>query len=145
MRLRRAQRRFGYEVNIAPLIDVVFLLIIFFMTVSQISRVEVVPLELPEAAMHEKPLSGRLIINVSYAEDKTSHIVVEGREHSVESLHKMLSVGAETRRPGDVSVLIRGDRRVPWSTAARVFQTCTANRIDRVHIAVAEPGGAPEL
>ena len=138
MRLRKVQRESGWEINIAPMIDVVFLLIIFFMTVSQITRFEVVPLELPEARTTQQPQAGRLVINIR----DDGRISVDGRSHTVESLQSMLSVGAKTRRPGDVSVVIRGDRSVPWSTAGRVFLACTANRIDRVHIAVVEPSGS---
>ena len=140
MRLSKARRQPAWEINIAPLIDVVFLLIIFFMTVSQITRVEVVPLELPEAAMTELPQTGRLVINVL----DDGRISVDGRKHTVDSLNKMLSVGAATRKPGDVSVLIRGDRSLPWSEASRIFQACTTNRIDRVHIAVNEVTGKYE-
>ena len=137
MRLRKTKRQFGWEINIAPLIDVVFLLIIFFMTVSHITRVEVVPLELPEAKTSEQPRTGRLVINLR----EDGRISVEGRSHTVESLHQMLAVGADTRRPGDVSVLLRGDRNAPWSVAGRVLQACTANRIDQVRIAVIQPAG----
>ena len=135
MRLRKAQRAYGYEINIAPLIDVVFLLIIFFMTVSQITRVEVTPLELPQAKTSEPPRMGRLVINVR----EDGRISCEGRAYTLESLQAMLTAGAAQRKPGDVSVLIRGDRRLPWATAARILQACAAGRIDRVHIAVVEP------
>lgn len=135
MRLRKTKREYGCEINIAPLIDVVFLLIIFFMTVSQITRVEVEPLELPEAKMSEQAQTGRLVINVR----DDGRIRVGGRTHSLDSLHRMLAIGAESRKPGDVSVLIRGDRNLLWEKAAAILQTCTTNRIDRVRIAVVEP------
>jgi len=141
MRLRKAERQYGWEINIAPLIDVVFLLIIFFMTVAQIKSVEVVPVELPEAKTREEPQSGRLVINVWKREGVVS-INVDGRPHTFESLHSMLAVGAQSRKPGDVEVLLRGDRNVDWADAARVLQTLATNRIDRVRIAVVQPAGA---
>ena len=49
MRLRKRKPEYGCEINIAPLIDVVFLLIIFFLTVSHITQLQVEPLSLPEA------------------------------------------------------------------------------------------------
>ena len=49
MRLHKVKRDFGYDINIAPLIDVVFLLIVFFLTVSHIAQVRVEALSLPEA------------------------------------------------------------------------------------------------
>ena len=39
MKLTRTKRNHGVTFNITPMIDIVFLLIIFFMTVSQITRV----------------------------------------------------------------------------------------------------------
>jgi len=45
VRLHRAKREYGCQINIAPLIDVVFLLIIFFLTVSHITQVRVEALD----------------------------------------------------------------------------------------------------
>ena len=143
MRLRKAERQYGWEINIAPLIDVVFLLIIFFMTVAQIKSVEVVPIELPEAKTREEPQSGRLVINV-WKKDGVVSLNIDGRPHTFESLHSTLAVGAQNRKPGDVEVLLRGDRNVDWADAARVLQTLAANRIDRIRIAVVQPAGAIE-
>ena len=41
MHLRRPKRAFGTELNITPLIDIVFLLIIFSLVVSQFTKLEV--------------------------------------------------------------------------------------------------------
>lgn len=140
MRLRKAKRQVGWEINIAPLIDVVFLLIIFFMTVAQIKSVEIVPIELPEAKTREQAQTGRLVINV-WKRDGVTSLNLDGRPHTFESLHSMLAIGAQNRKPGDVEVLLRGDRNLDWSDAARVLQTLAANRIDRVRIAVVQPAG----
>jgi len=139
MRLRKARRTYGSEINIAPLIDVVFLLIIFFMTVSQFTRVEVEDLTLPEAEKGEKPKKlgpGRLIVNVR----KDGRIVVSGRALSVESLERLLAEELKDRRPEDLTVLLRGDKDMAWKTAAAVMQACAAKGIARVRVAVVEPG-----
>lgn len=47
MRLTRKQRNHGISFDITPMIDVVFQLIIFFMTCSQIAAVDQAPVELP--------------------------------------------------------------------------------------------------
>lgn len=47
MRLTRKQRNHGIGFDITPMIDVVFQLIIFFMTCSQIAAVDQAPVELP--------------------------------------------------------------------------------------------------
>ena len=104
MRLRKTKRTYGCEINIAPLIDVVFLLIIFFMTVSQISRVEVEDLVLPEAAAGQpRPPVRRLIVNVH----ATGRRVVSGQDRSMASLARMLADAANEPGGGELSLLVR--------------------------------------
>ena len=138
MKLGKAKRTFGSEPNIAPLIDVVFQLIIFFMLVAQITRVEVEDLSLPEAkagkaAREAKP--GRVVINV-HADGR---IIVSGREHTPASLEGVLARERQARR-ADTSVLVRGDRETPWRTVAQILNACAAQQISRVRVAVVEPG-----
>lgn len=58
----------GVRANMTPLIDVVFLLMIFFMLVAQLQRVEKLELDLPEIASElglEASGDGVVVINVS--------------------------------------------------------------------------------
>ena len=138
MRLRKGRRTFGDGLSIAPLIDVVFLLIIFFMTVSQITRVEVETLELPEGAQSEKPqkrLPGRLIVNVH----KDARIVVDGRTHAVAAFDGILGEHLAGRRPEDLTILLRGDRAMQWDTARDILRACKARGIVRLRLAVVDP------
>jgi biopolymer transport protein ExbD len=60
------------EANLTPLIDVTFLLIVFFVLVSRIVEVEHVPMDLPEprhAASHRLGDEGRVVINIALAAD----------------------------------------------------------------------------
>ncbi len=138
MRLRKVKRTYGCEINIAPLIDVVFLLIIFFMTVSQISRVEVEDLALPEAEKGETPQrapAGRFIVNVH----KDGRIVVAGRTRSITALQGMLGRELEERSPEDLTVLLRGDQETRWEDIAEIMRVCAGRGIGRVRVAVTEP------
>ena len=138
MQLRKTKRGYGCDLNIAPLIDVVFLLIIFFMTISQISRVEAEHLALPEAASGELPeprLGGRLIINVH----QDGRIGVAGETHTLASLRRRLAAELAGRDPGDLEIVIRGDRDTAWEHPARVIQACAAEGLYRVRVACLEP------
>jgi len=140
MRLRKPQRPFGSEINIAPLIDVVFLLIIFFMTVTQFAHVELEDaIEPPEARppADNSPLPGRLVVNV-HADGR---IVVLGQTRTQQQLDELLTDLLKGRQPGDVSVLVRGDRRLPWRTAASILSACSARGINRVRVATVKPDG----
>jgi biopolymer transport protein ExbD len=141
MRLTKAKRKFGSEINITPLIDIVFLLIIFSMVLSQFSKLQAEKLELPKA--HKTvdpggPAGGRVVVNVL----SDGRIIVFGKGQSLESLDGLLAVRAERAGPEDVSVVIRGDRRTPWRTVSQIPEACAARRIDRVKVAAVEPGEA---
>lgn len=139
MQLHKVKPTYGCEINIAPLIDVVFLLIIFFLTVSHIARIQVEPLELPEAREGKKSdqlAGGRLIVNVH----KDGRAVIAGQTHSLTLFRQLLVEEAAREDSGPSSVLIRGDREAPWAKIAELMNVCTDCGIGQVDVAVIEPG-----
>jgi biopolymer transport protein ExbD len=138
MRLRKRKHEYGCEINIAPLIDVVFLLIIFFLTVSHITQVKVEALSLPEAEEGQKPNEqelSRMIINVN----KGGQILALGKIQNIESLQQMLldEIGHSGR--DGVSILLRGDRETSWARISEIMQICTTNGISQISVAVTNP------
>ncbi len=141
MRLHRAKREYGCEINIAPLIDVVFLLIIFFLTVSHITQVRVEALSLPEAKEVDKSehlASGRLIINVH----RDGRIVVSGKTYETDSLELMLRTERENLGNDDLSVLLRGDRETLWDRMSEIIEVLTKLGINQIRVAVLETSGS---
>jgi len=137
MRLRKTQTRHGCEINIAPLIDVVFLLIIFFMAISQISRVDIEKVKLPEATESDPPAKpGRLIVNVL----ADGQIIVSGRSNTLASLNHILASGVRESGAAELSVLIRADRQTHWEYVGRIMRACADRGISRVKVSVCEPG-----
>ena len=58
------------EIDMTPMIDVVFLLIVFFMIVVDLTQQDIVQLELPVTEMgipDKKPERNRLTVNITYA------------------------------------------------------------------------------
>jgi biopolymer transport protein ExbD len=133
MRLTKAKRRYGVHVGISPLIDVVFLLIIFFMTFSQLQKMEVEVIELPEAKAAKDAETadqqGQLIVNVKV----DGSVVVEGKLLTAESLEVILK-----SRDINASVLVRADRELAWEKASGVLALCRELGIRRVRVAVQE-------
>jgi len=142
VQLHKAKREYGCEINIAPLIDVVFLLIIFFLTVSHIARIQVEPLELPEAQEGKKadPLAGgRLIVNVH----RDGRVAIAGQTHSLTSIRQLLVDETGREDSGPISILIRGDREASWEKIRELMNVCTDCGIGQVDVAVIEPGQKP--
>lgn len=136
MLLFKRVHKHGAGINIASLIDVFFLLIIFFMLISQVTPVET-DLELPEAEtgrLGAETESKRVVFNVR----GDGGLLMLGETVSMEDAHSLLSAEVSARGPENVEVLIRGDRSVDWRHVARVLDICTTNGIMRVRVAVAQ-------
>lgn len=121
-----------------PMIDVVFQLLIFFMTISsQVSQVERAPLELPQLPGAEDQRPTSMTVNI----DEQARIVVDGREMTIAELVSLVSEALD-RAGGDanlVTVVIRADRRIASRPVNEVVSALTRMQITRVRFAVEVP------
>lgn len=138
---RRHPDRGGVELNIASLIDVILLLIIFFMTVSQVTRIKAEPVKLPRAGQGSEDREAalqRVVITVR----RDGSAVIAGRVHSEQQIEAILVEEKQHRGSDRVFILIRGDRDVPWQRVEEVLAVCSRVGILQVKVAV-EPQGPP--
>ncbi len=138
MRLRKSYRRVACELGVAPLIDVVFLLIIFFMAVSQMTRVGGEPVQLPEAQSHEldeEMPTGMVVITIQ----RTGQMTVDGQSQTMTTLGQLLNTATRGKPANSVPVLIRADEYSLWDQVGQVMRICAANRLTKVRVAVTEP------
>jgi biopolymer transport protein ExbD len=145
------------ELNMTPMIDVVFNLIIFFMIVTDMSQKELEDLVLPDSKTSmedkadEKDL--RVIVNISmknrntYKQDREVLIKIKGVEYDLKALKSELYKVAETKReedhdakPSAVYVLIRCDAQIAWREVQWVMQACAdpTVRIYKIQFATKE-------
>jgi len=137
MRLRKRIQLHSYEIGIAPLIDVVFLLIIFFMVVSQFTQIEIEALDLPPAAQGERPsdpLDKQVILNVH----RDGRIRIASQDYTVDSFENLLRSRLQQLAPEELSILIRSDRQTPWRLVRPLMEACGRNAISQVRVAVTE-------
>lgn len=121
-------------INLTPLIDVVFLLLIFFLTATTFQKDEIeMDLELPQAASGEpSDESEVIVINIM----SNGKLLVDGREVTVEALQQKLKAAASRNK--DQEVLIRGDRKTEFGVVAQVFDACLLAKLHSISIG-AEP------
>ncbi len=119
---RKHQRWETEEIPMAPMIDMVFLLLIFFMCVSTLSRTgRLAKLELPVSENSRVPgdLSGRGIISIDR----------EGRIHTSAGTVSPREMDRALRRAlkqnPNLRVQIRADRRTPFGEIKKVLQVCS--------------------
>ena len=129
----QASGKLGF--NMTPMIDVVFLLIIFFLVSSHLSRQEnQIELRLPIAASADEDpnqQSPRLTINVTAAGKYT----LAGRPIEPQRLPQQFAE-VVAQEGEDLEVRIRGSRLAPYSSVEPIMLACTKAGIWNVTYAV---------
>lgn len=116
MELRRHQHQ-QMQLNIAPLVDMVFLLLIFFLLTSSFILNQGIKVNLPEAKSSQ--MQDRKEITVGITKD--GKIFLDGEEISLEDLSRRLA-GMIKKDPGK-AVIIRADKEIILEKAIRVLDT----------------------
>ena len=118
-----------------PMIDVVFLLIIFFLVSSHLARQESqMELKLPTASSGQDDidqLTPRLTINVK----SDGSLWLAGRPIAKDLLQQRF-VEAREKEGEKIEVRIRGSRSAPYSTVEPIMLACTGAKIWKVSYAV---------
>ncbi len=117
--------------NLTPMVDVTFLLLVFFLAATTFANDEVeLDLRLPEARTGQAgELGHQLTVNVM----ADGRILVEGREVTLEALRQKLV--AAQQRDQKQSVLVRGDREAQFGLGMQVLDACRFARITKVDFA----------
>lgn len=110
------------SLSLTPLIDVVFLLLIFFLVASRFAQEDYeLDVVLPSAS-EAQPLTvepKELFINI----DQRGEYYVDGRSMSKDEVEEVLRQ-AVANNPVNQSVVIRADRRVPFDFVVTVMNLC---------------------
>jgi len=122
--------------QLAPMIDIVFLLLIFFIVTWQFTRSETeLSVSVPNAQEGAEPERQRGEIVINILADNT--IRVEGKTLDLEGLHDTLAsiVGQFPNQP----VRIRGDGSVEYQRIVEVIDTCRKAGIWNISFATQRP------
>ncbi len=110
-----AQReRRGSIIDIAPLVDIVFLLLIFFMISSRFLK-PVVELELPEAKTADRADRSGVVVSI----DASGGVFLDGGSVAPDDLPGALKAAIEAKNRTDV--LLRADGATPFRYFVRVM------------------------
>lgn len=122
----------GVNVNMSPMIDLVFLLLIFFMVAStlidKMIDPEVKPAVAKDALVRESLSKGRVLINI--LEDGTLRNEQKAVISEEEITRLVKAVDAENKRLGvETQVLIRADRDSPVEFTKKVVAAAGAGGV----------------
>ena len=136
----RPRRRRSLEVNITPLIDVVFLLLIFFMVSTTFDRYSEIHIELPRA---DAETSEKQADHIDVTIDREGRYFVDQREvvnTSLDTLRRALKKALGER--SEIPVVISADARTPHQSVITAMDA--ASRAGLFNITFATAGAADQ-
>ena len=123
------------EINMAPLIDMVFILLIFFLVTTSFVRESGVEVERPQAASAQSKQKNALIVGL----DKAGGVFLEGRQVDLHGVRGLVERYLAENPKG--AVLVAADRQAVTGRLIAVLDQCRlAGALD---VAVAARKGEP--
>lgn len=124
--------------NLTPLIDVLFFLLLFFLVATEFAEGErKLDVLLPDAS-DAQPLTSKprdLLINI----DQQGRFFVTGKQLELPQLDQLLRI-ASTNNPGHTSVVIRADKRCLWQSVVAAMNACNKASIRDYKVTTRESG-----
>jgi biopolymer transport protein ExbD len=145
----RTRQRSPIELKMTPMIDVVFLLLIFFVCTASFQALEqVLPtsVSLPAAGSESEPIDPELadleevVVRVSLEAGRAAWQVNERVVGDLASLRALLAQLVGIR--SDLPVIVDVDGPVPMGDVIDVYDLCRLVGFDRVQFAAQAGGGA---
>ena len=100
------RQKISTNINMTPLIDIVFLLLIFFMLISNFIKEESLNVELPQASKFAQAIEDKKIVTITV--DKLGHYYINSKTIAKEMLQEQLK--DQIRSSKIKEVYIHGDK-----------------------------------
>lgn len=126
----------GVEVNLTPLIDVVFLLLIFFMVSSTFDRHAKLKVQLPQAdGQAEQQVSDPVVLAI---DSKGKYYINDLQVINEKSATLQLALKKIVGERVDVTVLLRADGRATHQSVVRAMDAAAKLGLTKLSIATVE-------
>jgi biopolymer transport protein ExbD len=146
------KRRIPISIDMTPMVDIAFLLLIFFMSTTQFKKPEEVEVRIPQShSTFKLPETGMIVITVTKNKDiflttenavldygnglselREGHRVPKGRRFSTEEIPPIIR-NLQIKRLVN-RVVLKADRDVPYGTIESVMETLQKNDLNIVNL-----------
>ena len=117
VRNRRNRNLKAFQVDMTPMVDIVFLLIIFFMISSSFVKDKGVNVDLPEAASSKSSTQNDIVISVL----NNGQIYFNKIKVTPRRLRKILIKQSQNQSKNKDIVIIKGDKSAPYEKIMQVM------------------------
>jgi len=124
--MRAERKRSKIVINITSLIDVIFLLLIFFLVTSTFSEQPGLKIDLPRAASSESREMEDVILSVT----RKGNIFLNRQPVERNELPLQLRKAAEATN--DPALILRADRQVSYGLIVELMDTCRQSGLNKI-------------
>jgi len=138
----RQSRSTEPEINLTPLIDVVFILLIFFMVSTTFQKESQIRIELPEAS--GEPVEERKELLEIVIDTEGHYFIDQEQVVNTELDTLMRAIRKHIGEQTDLPVVIRADRLTPYESVVRAMDATAQLGLVRMSLATSQPASAGE-
>ena len=120
----------NYSLELTPLIDVVFLLLIFFIVSTELVNPRRMDITLPTS---KSASDNKVVKNLEIEMTQDKKIYVKGRRTSLDQLEASL---AQLKKPQEVKTIIRADKDIAYGDVVKVMGLLQAAKVTDISVAV---------
>ena len=133
IRYTRQRRTKAVEINMAPLIDMIFILLIFFLVTTSFVKESGVEVNRPSAQTAQTKEKANLLLGISDA----GRIFVEGKSIDIRSLRSYMERYLMETPKG--SVVIVADKSSQTGTLIQALDACRMAGVQNISVAARKP------
>ena len=135
------------EFQIAPMIDILLVLLVFFMTIStseilQVRRDIVLPVAKDAKEKDNAPKDGQVVLNVLWSEITNSGSVDMDTKNYPDPGLIQAPLEVNAKRSPNMRVLVRADRKVRWDFLRNILKITAAAGVQNVTFSVTDKEAA---
>ncbi len=123
------------SVELIPMIDVIFQLVVFFMVSSTFIITPGIELQLPDSATAEPVVMSKIVITIVSPEEIYLNKEKETLTTAGEKLKELGEEGDQQKR----SVIVQGDKSVSYSLMVRVLDLLRENGFTGINLRMKQP------
>ncbi len=127
----------GVSINLTPMIDVTFLLIIFFLVSSHLAKQEnFLPLELPVAGSGISDFSDRTTLTIQIPSDGS--YLVNNASVPLDQMQNLILIKMAENGKNPIRIRIRTDKSAAYAPIAKLLKLCAVTGNSDIVFAVYE-------
>ena len=141
MKIPSQARSYGVQFNLTPMIDIVFLLIIFFLVASHLSgseNQEAIQLAKAAGGTFNAPESPRRIVVTVTAQGQ---LLIGGQLVTIADFATQIRPAENEKTDQDLEIRLRADKRVPYELVEPLLIECAKAGISRIKFNVVPSDG----